>query len=395
MDTATMRLDTQIVSASWSQSPAPASALPVLRRPSTPRRKVRPRSPDPPSNPCDQIEVLSQSFSPSQPLTATNFAHSSHSPEEKNHSAPNAADAQPGPPSSTAIQLTDDDLDVVTDVASDKDYRHSHNVTLKKNKPVEPRKDAQPSQPPQPPALPTAAQLSVLHPPPRPMLCLDSDLSSDEEEDYRQSYRTFLRLRTPEDEAQEQEILDEIRRRRIKPTKRGKREENNLKKKAVARPKFNTPEALKSIRVTASAAEANHDLLDMFGIKDEEAAEYEGMKDAESRSMKRKRSDELISGELVLSSKKRCPTPPKAPKQKVKTVVTRGKQNIVKKVASGVKSSNVTKKKTVANLNVGGSNGKMFIKHSTKKGWSVCVECGVEVWPPNCQKHLSACNGGA
>lgn len=388
-----MRLDTQIVSASWSQSPAPASALPVLRRPSTPRRKARPRSPDPPSNPSDQIQVPSQSFSHSQPLTATNFAHSSHSPD-KSQSARNAADDQPGPPSSTAIQLTDDDLDVATDVASDKDYRHSHNVTQKKEKFVQPRKDAQPSQPPQRPASPTAAQVNALHQPLRPITCLDSDLSSDEDEDYRQNFKTLFRLRTPEDEVEEQKALDEIRKTKSKPTKRGKREENNLKRSAPSCPKFNAPEAQKFIRVGVTAAEMSLDLVDMFGFGDEEALEDGLIKDTDLRGMKRKRSDEVNSDELVLGNKKRCLTPPKTTKQKVRAVVTRGKQNPVKKVTSGMKS-NVTKKKTVANASVGGNCNRMFIKHSTKKGWSVCVECGVEVWPPNCQKHLSACNGGA
>lgn len=372
---------TSILPPTWppSASPTPASA-PVFRPPSTTRRKSRPRSPDPPSN------------SPPLSQPSSNVSPSTHVKPHP-HSAVNPTNG-PEPASSTAHHYTDDDLDMTTDIASDKDYADSHKPLQNSHK--------QTSAPLQKPADPSP-HTSLLHPSPevtqkkpdaklphRPIWFLDSDISSDEEEDYRENYRRFLRRRTAEDEAREKEVRDEVRRKRSRSGRRGKREENNLKKNAAMTTTFQTAEAQKNIRVTLTAAEMDQDLTRMFGL-DEEVAALEGKKDGKGE--KRKRIESGHNEEVGGGNKKRCHSPSKASKHKSKAVVTRAKVHAGKKVTTVVKAHAIKKKNSPVSVQAPGNVSKMFVKHKTKKGWSVCVYCGVEVWPPNCQKHVSGCHG--
>mmetsp|Transcript_13365 Transcript_13365/g.28996 ORF Transcript_13365/g.28996 Transcript_13365/m.28996 type:complete len:397 (-) Transcript_13365:1671-2861(-) len=38
-------------------------------------------------------------------------------------------------------------------------------------------------------------------------------------------------------------------------------------------------------------------------------------------------------------------------------------------------------------------HARRFTPHTTRKGWVVCRECRLDVWPPNCRKHVSLCPG--
>lgn len=379
----------------------PAAQLPVLRLPPTPRRKARPRTP---TESPDQIAPVSNVQSDDAEKQPQLDGQTDHIQKKDDPAHP---EMETEPASSTANQSTDDGLDLATDAASDKDCPTGQTVEKKKDNAngesdEEQEKEVAPSciDVDELPSPPPVVDVVMLEQAPRPIICLDGDLSSDEEEDYRIHYKTVFRRKTSADEDREKELLNEVSNKRSKINRRSKREEKSLKRKGWSkdrdrqddRPRFHCSKALTAVLLEVSPDELDCDIVGMFAIEPEDESESDEVaKEGELCGMKRKRSAEPnnSNGDLERSLKRHA-TPPKAPKKQGKVMATRGKTTGVKKTGNG--RTGVAKKK------VGSTNGqtnlsvsKMFRKHAEKKGWSECVRCGVAVWPPNINKHFVAC----
>lgn len=383
-----------------SESVLPAAPLPVLRLPPTPRRKARPRTPTGSPDPIAPVSNVQSDDAEKQPH------HEGKTDHIQKNNDPAHTEMETEPASSTANQSTDDGLDLATDAASDKDCPTGEAVEKKKDNPIgesdeEREKEVVPSciDVDELPSPPPVVDVVMLEQAPRPIFRLDSDLSSDEEEDYRLHYRRVFRRKTSADEDREKELLDEISSKRGKMNRRSKREEKSLKRKGWTkdkyrqddRPRFHCAKALTAVLLEVSPDELDCDIVGMFAIEPENEVESDEVasKEGQLLGMKRKRSAEVSNGDLERSLKRHATTP-KAPKKQVKVMATRGKATGTKKTGNG--RTGVAKKK------IGGTTGqtnlsvsKMFRKHAEKKGWSECIRCGVAVWPPNINKHFVAC----